>query len=46
MPLVPPLQQPLGQLTTLHRHRPFDVSHAPFAHGEHAAPPAPHSDAD
>ena len=46
VPVVPPLQQPLGQLLASHAQRPSVVSHTPFEHALHAAPPAPHSDDD
>jgi hypothetical protein len=42
VPLVPPLQHPPGQVLTSHVQVPAVVSHTPFPHGEHAAPPVPH----
>jgi len=46
VPLVPPLQQPFGHVVESHEHIPELVSHSPFAQDAHAAPPAPHWDAD
>jgi len=46
VPLVPPTQQPFGQVFGSHEQRPSVVSHRPFAHAAQAAPPAPHSEAD
>jgi hypothetical protein len=42
----PPLQQPLGQLTSSHSQIPLVVSHTPLAHAWHAPPPRPHCVAD
>jgi hypothetical protein len=46
VPIVPPLQQPLGQVFALHEHRPTVVSHSALPHAWQAAPPVPHSEAD
>ncbi len=43
---MPPLQQPLGQVVESHEQVPLVVSHRPFVHDEHAAPPVPHIEAD
>jgi hypothetical protein len=42
VPVVPPLQQPSGHVPLLHAQAPVVMSQRPFAHDEHAAPPAPH----
>jgi hypothetical protein len=42
VPLVPPLQQPLGQVVASQEQTPVALSHRPFAQGPHAAPPFPH----
>ena len=46
VPLVPPLQQPLGHVFALHEQSPFVVSHRLFAQAAHAAPPAPQIEED
>ncbi len=46
VPPVPPLQQPFGQLFASHAQRPSVVSQMPLAQAAHAAPPAPHWEAD
>jgi hypothetical protein len=46
VPVEPPLQQPLGQVVASHEQVPVPVSHTPFAQTLHAAPPAPHCEAD
>jgi hypothetical protein len=46
VPLVPPLQQPLGQLFASQAHTPVVRSHRPFAQEPHAAPPLPHCEPD
>jgi hypothetical protein len=43
---VPPLQQPLGQVSESHEQVPLVVSHTLFEHAAHAAPPVPHSPGD
>jgi len=46
VPVVPPLQQPVGQVLALHWQRPLVVSQRPFPHAAHVAPPWPHCEAD
>ena len=46
VPVAPPLQQPFGQVVASHAQRPVVPSQRPFAHGAHAAPPAPQSAGD
>lgn len=46
VPLVPPLQHPLGHVSALHEHRPLVVSQRLFAQGAHAMPREPQSAAD
>ncbi len=46
MPAGPPLQQPSGQVVASQVHAPTVVSHRPFEHEAHAAPPEPHCAAD
>jgi hypothetical protein len=41
----PPLQQPAAHVLESQAQTPFVVSHSPFAHAAHDAPPVPHSDA-
>ena len=43
VPLVPPLQQPVGHVLASHEQVPFVLSQTLFAHALQAAPPAPHS---
>ena len=42
VPLVPPLQQPLGQVLPSHEQTPVVLSQRPFPQDPHAAPPFPH----
>ena len=42
MPLVPPLQQPLGQVVASHEQVPVVASHRLFEQLVHEAPPVPH----
>jgi hypothetical protein len=46
VPLVPPLQQPLGHVLASHAHTPVVRSHRLFAQEAHAAPPLPHCEPD
>lgn len=46
VPLVPPLQQPVGQVSASHVQRPVVVSQRLLAHGAQVAPPAPHCEED
>ena len=46
VPLVPPLQQPLGQVLASHAQTPVVRSHRLFAQEPHAAPPLPHCEGD
>jgi hypothetical protein len=46
VPVEPPLQQPLGHVVASHAQVPLPVSHTPFAQTLHAAPLAPHCEAD
>ncbi len=46
LPVVPPTQQPPGQVWASQEQVPFVVSQTPFAHEVQAAPPAPHCDDD
>jgi len=45
-PVAPPLQQPFGQLLSLHSHRPLAVSQRPLGHDAHATPASPQAVAD
>ena len=42
VPFVPPLQQPLAQVFASQVQVPLVLSHRPFAHDPHEAPPVPH----
>ena len=42
VPLVPPLQQPVGHVLASQEQVPLVVSQTPFEHIEHVAPPLPH----
>jgi len=42
VPVVPPLQQPLGHVVASHAHAPVVVSHRPCEQEAQIAPPAPH----
>jgi hypothetical protein len=44
VPVAPPLQQPFGHVVASQAHAPLLVSHTPFEHAPHVAPPAPHCD--
>jgi hypothetical protein len=46
VPVVPPLQQPLGQVLASHEQTPVVVSHRPFAQDAQAAPFFPQRDDD
>ena len=45
-PVVPPLQHPFGHVFASQVQVPVVVSHRPLAQLAHAAPPAPHCEAD
>jgi hypothetical protein len=42
VPVMPPLQQPFGQVLTSHEHVPLVLSQRPLEHVAQAAPPVPH----
>jgi hypothetical protein len=46
VPLVPPLQQPAGQVLASQEHTPAVVSQSPFAQEPQAAPLLPHCEGD
>jgi hypothetical protein len=46
VPVMPPLQHPLGQVLESQEHKPSVVSQSPFVQAAQAAPPAPQSAAD
>ncbi len=46
VPVLPPLQHPLGHVAASHLQEPFVVSQRLFAQAVQAAPPVPHSELD
>ena len=46
VPVMPPLQHPLGHVLESHEQVPTVLSHRLLEHVAHAAPPVPHCEAD